>query len=59
MIDAFGCVRSHDPAQMRLTQDDDMIPALAANRSDQRSAKPFCLLEELTAAVSLGYARQH
>src|ERR1700704_6270461 len=31
----IACVRSQDPSQMRLTQDDDMIQALAANRSDQ------------------------
>ena len=30
-----ACVRSQDPAQMRLTKNDDMIQTLAANRSDQ------------------------
>ena len=30
-----GCVRSQDPSQMGLTQNNDMIQALAANRSDQ------------------------
>src|SRR5713226_7592168 len=31
----IACVRSQDPSQMGLTQNDDMIQALAANRSDQ------------------------
>jgi hypothetical protein len=31
-----------DPAQVRLAQDDDMVEALAPDRSDQSSAKLFC-----------------
>ena len=35
----IACVRSQDPSQMGLTQNDDMIQALAADRSDQPFGK--------------------
>ena len=38
----IASIGSQDSAQMRLTQDDEMVDTLAPDRADQPSAKPFC-----------------